>query len=81
MDQDPRKVVPNFTEQYHIEYPILIPADGSPITEAVESIPTSFLVDQHGRVARTWVGVVREQELTKNIEELLAEAGDRHGGA
>jgi peroxiredoxin len=81
MDQDPLKVVPDFAEEYHIEYPILIPSDGSPITEAVESIPTSFLVDQHGRVARTWVGVVREQELTKNIEELLAEGSDRRGGA
>jgi cytochrome c biogenesis protein CcmG/thiol:disulfide interchange protein DsbE len=75
MDQDPSKVVPKFADHYRIEYPILIPADGSPITEAIESIPTSFLVDQQGRVARTWVGMVREQELTKNIEELLAEGG------
>lgn len=78
MDEDPAKVVPRFLARYGVEYPVLIPAAASPITEAVESLPTSFLVDQQGRIARTWVGMLHEEELTMNIEELLAEGSGPH---
>lgn len=73
MDEDPVKVVPRFLERYGVEYPVLVPSAASPITEAIESLPTSFLVDRQGRIARTWVGILHEEELTMNIEELLAE--------
>ncbi|MDZ4802438.1 MAG: TlpA disulfide reductase family protein [Bryobacteraceae bacterium] len=73
MDEDPAKVVPRFVERYRMEYPVLVPAPDSPITEAIQSLPTSFLVDTQGRVARTWVGMLHEEELIMNIDELLAE--------
>jgi cytochrome c biogenesis protein CcmG, thiol:disulfide interchange protein DsbE len=81
MDDDPREVVPKFAERYGMEYPVLIPPPGAGITEGIESLPTSFLVDRQGRVARTWVGMLREEELVKNIEELLAEQGSTGGAA
>ncbi len=75
LDDEPSKVVPRFVERYGVEYPVLVPPPDSPITGAIESIPTSFLVDQKGRVARTWVGILHEEELIRNIDELLAEGG------
>lgn len=75
MDDDPAKVVPRFLERYKVEYPVLVPPPDSPLTENIQSLPTSFLVDRQGRIARTWVGLLHEEELVKNIEELLAEGG------
>jgi thiol-disulfide isomerase/thioredoxin len=75
MDDHPAKVVPRFVEQFGVEYPVLVPPANSLITESIESLPTSFLVDREGRIARTWVGLLHEEELVRNIEELIAEGG------
>jgi len=73
MDQKPREVVPKFAERYGIEYPLLVPGDDTALSDSIETIPTSFLVDQQGRIAKTFRGVIHEAELASNIEELLAE--------
>src|SRR4051794_3022370 len=73
MDSHAQKVVPPFAERYRISYPILLPTSDSALANAIESLPTTFLLDREGRVARTWVGALQESELTKNIDELLSE--------
>lgn len=73
MDDDPARVVPPFITRYNVEYPILVAPPDSMLAQAVESLPTSFLIDRQGKVARTWIGIVREQELTAAIEALLSE--------
>jgi cytochrome c biogenesis protein CcmG, thiol:disulfide interchange protein DsbE len=73
LDEDPAKVVPGFAAQYRIEYPLLAPGANSAWADSIESLPTSFLVDPNGRVARSYVGAVKEAELAANIEELLKE--------
>jgi cytochrome c biogenesis protein CcmG, thiol:disulfide interchange protein DsbE len=73
LDSKPSEVVPSFARRYKIPYPTLVPAPESAIANAIQTIPTSFLIDRQGRIARTWAGVLQEPELTKNIEELLAE--------
>ncbi|MBC7924576.1 MAG: redoxin domain-containing protein [Bryobacteraceae bacterium] len=74
VDKKPLDVVPAFVNQYRVSYPILIPVADSAVTDAVQSIPTSFLLDRKGRIARVWIGLLHEKELSGNIEELLAEA-------
>jgi thiol-disulfide isomerase/thioredoxin len=74
LDDDPREAVPPFARRYGIEYPILIAPPAAPLVNAVEVLPTSFLVDPQGRVARTWTGAVSEDDLTDAIEALLQEA-------
>jgi thiol-disulfide isomerase/thioredoxin len=73
LDTRPSEVVPSFARRYNIPYPTLVPEPESAIANAIQTIPTSFLIDQQGRIARTWAGILQESELTKNIEELLAE--------
>ena len=73
MDEDPMQVAPPFLKRYNVQYPILVAPPDSLLAQAVESLPTSFLIDKRGKVARTWIGIVRERELTAAIEALLAE--------
>ena len=73
MDDDPYAVAPAFLKRYNVEYPTLVAPPDSLLAQAVESLPTSFLIDRNGKVARTWIGIVREKELTAAIEALLAE--------
>lgn len=73
MDDDPQSVVPPFARRYEVNYPILVPQPGSDLAGAIESLPTSFLLDKRGRIARTYVGAVEEDELEPDIRRLLAE--------
>lgn len=73
MDDRPGEVVPRFARRYRVEYPILVPSNNSPLIHSIATIPTSFLLDGKGRVARAWAKIVYESELTRNIEELLTE--------
>jgi thiol-disulfide isomerase/thioredoxin len=60
-----------FASQLGVGYPILIP-DGT-LPDAVDALPTTFLYDAQGRVARRWVGAISEDEVAADIEKLLAE--------
>lgn len=71
MDDEPAGVVPGFVERYGVPYPILVPQG----EVHVEALPTSYLIDRSGRVARTYVGLVTERALRGDIETLLAEPG------
>lgn len=61
-----------FVGRYRIPYPTLLPPRDS-FANAVESLPTTFLVDGAGRVARTYVGAVSERDLRAGITALLDE--------
>jgi thiol-disulfide isomerase/thioredoxin len=73
MDDDPDAVVPDFVRRYNVNYPILVPEAGSPVTAAIETLPVSFLVDKAGRIARTYMGMVDDDQLEADIAALLAE--------
>jgi thiol-disulfide isomerase/thioredoxin len=73
LDEQAGKVVPPFLQRYQVNYPIAVPDGSSAIADAIESLPTSFLLDRQGRVARTWIGAVHAEDLSANIEQLLAE--------
>jgi cytochrome c biogenesis protein CcmG, thiol:disulfide interchange protein DsbE len=65
--------VPPFAEQYKINYRILVeglnlnlPVDGM-------ALPTTFLYDKNGRLAKRYTGLVLESTLSSDVEALLAE--------
>ncbi|MCS6873842.1 MAG: TlpA family protein disulfide reductase [Pyrinomonadaceae bacterium] len=64
--------IPSFVERYSIPYPILI-KDLDPNVGAFLSLPTTFLYDKQGRLAKRYVGVVRESTLHADISTLLNE--------
>jgi peroxiredoxin len=73
MDEEPLSVVPAFVERYDVSYPILLPKPDTDIIGAIESLPTSILIDKQGRMARAYVGAVRESDIEEHIQTLLSE--------
>jgi cytochrome c biogenesis protein CcmG, thiol:disulfide interchange protein DsbE len=73
LDEDPARAAPPFVKQFRVSYPILVPPVESPLAAAIQTLPTSFLVDTQGRIARTWIGAVSEKTLTSAIDQLLGE--------
>ncbi|MDR3700239.1 MAG: TlpA disulfide reductase family protein [Candidatus Sulfopaludibacter sp.] len=65
--------VRRFVDQFHVPYPVILPGADSPLIAAVESLPTSFLLDRQGRVATVYVGAVSERQLRGDIARLLEE--------
>lgn len=72
MDDDPAAVVPAFVRKYGVSYPILLPA-GDLGGQDVSGLPTTLLIDRHGRVARRYLGMVSESAVKHDIDALLAE--------
>ena len=54
--------MPELVQRYGVTYPILVPPAESALANAIESLPTTFLLDRQGRVARTWVGALRASD-------------------
>jgi len=73
MDDNPQIEVPAFIAKFGIRYQVLVPNDQISLMQHVETIPTSFLIDKTGRIARTYVGLVTEIGLRDDIEALLSE--------
>ena len=73
MDDEPASVVPAFIDEYRVPYPMLIPGPGFGLAGAIRSLPTTFLLDRQGRVARMYRGAHSAEEMAPDIEKLLAE--------
>jgi cytochrome c biogenesis protein CcmG/thiol:disulfide interchange protein DsbE len=45
----------------------------SHIEFGMQGVPTTILVDRHGRVAKTYVGAVRQADFSEDVGVLLKE--------
>ena len=66
-------VVRDFVKSYDVPYPMLMAADEPDVAQGVDSLPLTLLLDRRGRLAKSYVGAVRESALRSDIEQLLAE--------
>jgi peroxiredoxin len=73
MDESGHKVVKDFIAQAGIEYPVLLPSAEAIEQAAVDTLPTTYLVDKQGRVAKSFVGMVSRRQITQDIRALLEE--------
>jgi thiol-disulfide isomerase/thioredoxin len=73
MDDNPGEAAPPFARKHRINYPVLIPNRDFALAGAVDSLPTSFLLDRRGRVAASFVGMVSADQLAGKIDVLLNE--------
>ena len=71
VDQD-LKLVPPFIKEYKIEYPILLPGNDPNVGGSMK-LPTTFLYDKQGRLAKKYIGMVLESTLRSDIGSLLEE--------
>lgn len=65
--------VPPFVEKYQIKYPILAPGNDPHLSPGGMALPTTFLYDKNGRLAKKYTGIVLESTLKSDIEILLSE--------
>ena len=72
LDEESPDAVRQFVKKHGIPYPIVVPGD-SGVGSAIEALPTTLLIDKHGRLAQTYSGIVNEARLSRDIERLLAE--------
>jgi cytochrome c biogenesis protein CcmG/thiol:disulfide interchange protein DsbE len=66
--------VTQFIDRLHVTYPMAITAPMSQLAYGMDGLPTTILVDRRGRVARTFVGALRESQFRADVESLLRES-------
>ena len=60
-----REKVKKFVEEFRVPYPVVMPERMSQMEYGLEGVPTTILVDKQGRVAKTYVGAVRQRILRR----------------
>jgi peroxiredoxin len=73
LDVEGWKVVKPFVEKAAVPYRIVLGNDASAQAYGIGNMPDTFLIDQEGRIAATYVGIVDKNGLEKNIQKLLAQ--------
>ena len=73
VDEGGTDAIQAFVHEFELPYPVGLVDPASPWASAVESLPTTILVDRDGRVAKTYMGAVRESVFEADIDRLLAE--------
>lgn len=63
----------SFAKRFHVGYALLLPPPGARLVKQIDLLPTSFLLDRHGRIARSYVGAISESTLTADVNLLLQE--------
>jgi len=71
MDDKGWPVVDPFLDELHVSYRVLLGDSRTERLFGVGRLPTTLLLDQHGRIASAHVGIVRRHEFEMAIEELL----------
>ena len=72
VDEDLSLVAP-FVEKYEIKYPILKAGFDPNVSGDGMALPTTFLYDKHGNLAKKYTGIVLESTLKSDADALLAE--------
>ena len=72
VDED-LSLVPPFVESYEIKYPILKAGFDPNASGDGMALPTTFLYDKNGNLAKKYTGIVLESTLKSDAEALLAE--------
>jgi cytochrome c biogenesis protein CcmG/thiol:disulfide interchange protein DsbE len=73
IDEGGREKVQKFVEEFRVPYPVVMPERLSQVEYGLEGVPTTILLDKQGRVAKTYVGAVRQGDFKTDIEVLLGE--------
>jgi len=73
IDEGGAAKVKKFVEEFHVPYPVTLPERGSRMAYGMAGVPTTILVDRQGRVAKTYVGAVRQADFKTDVDVLLGE--------
>ena len=73
MDEGGTQKVREFVDEFEVAYPVTLPPPLSQMTYGMMGLPTTVLLDRRGRVAKTYVGAVRQADFERDVRTLLAE--------
>jgi thiol-disulfide isomerase/thioredoxin len=73
LDEGGPEKVKKFADEFHVPYPVVLPEKMSQMEYGMAGVPTTILVDRYGRVAKTYVGAVRQADFRTDVEVLLRE--------
>ena len=71
LDDDAAKAVPPFAKGHGLTFPLLIADQKIIAGYAVRGLPTAYLIDAEGRIARRWVGALDVRAVENDILALL----------
>lgn len=72
MDENLSDILP-FVEKYKMPYQILLPGGDPNAGDGGMALPTTFLYDKNGKLAKKYTGMIMESTLKSDIELLLVE--------
>jgi len=72
-DEGGTEAIQDFVHEFHLPYPVGLVEPESSWASSVESLPTTILIDRGGRVAKIYMGAVRESVFEADVDRLLAE--------
>lgn len=73
MDGDGWKVITPFLAKTDVPYRIVLGDDAMAQKYKIETMPDTFLIDRHGKLAAAYVGMVDRGNIEANIQALLAQ--------
>lgn len=73
LDQDGWKAVKPFIQSTGVPYRIVLGDDITAKKYGIESMPDTFLIDRHGRIAAAYAGLVDKDDVEGNIRAILSE--------
>jgi thiol-disulfide isomerase/thioredoxin len=73
LDEGSEEKVRKFVGEFHVPYPVVRPPRMSQMAYGMAGVPTTILLDKQGRVAKTYVGAVRQADFAEDVSVLLAE--------
>lgn len=73
IDKGSHDKVQAFVNAMKVPYPVAFPDPLSQMEWGMAGVPTTILLDRHGRVAKSYVGAVRETDFRQDVQQVLAE--------
>lgn len=71
LDEEGWKVLRPFLEDKKVNYPVVLGGDEIADPYGIQALPTTFLIDRHGLIAASHVGLIDKAQFEAEIEALL----------
>ena len=77
------KVITPFTDRMKINYPVVLGNDmTAELYGGIEALPTTFIIDRDGRIAKIHIGLAEKEEFENAIQKVLDAAPEsQHASA
>jgi peroxiredoxin len=73
LDEEGWKLEKPFLETAKVPYRIVLGDNPTAKKYGIENMPDTFLIDRHGRIAATYVGLVDKDNVEENIRAMLSQ--------